>query len=154
MYGGSISNPKELQELQQELSLFKKQHALLEDQQLEEMLLLEKAQLDLHSAAESHRLILSRVEQENTVLVGERETLDKEADKLKIERQAVVDSIDGRFLSLYNDISAQRHGIAVTTISDNSCDSCGAVLTPAQQQSAHHSNQVFRCPSCGRIVYS
>jgi uncharacterized protein len=154
LYGGGIKNPKELQELQQELALIKKQLILLEDGELDAMIALEKTQAELNSRIQFYEQIKRQVEQQNSTLVREREDLQKEADKLTVERNATVQSIEEKPLLLYNQIREQRHGIAVTTISDNSCDSCGAVLTPAQQQSAHHSHQVFRCPSCGRIIYS
>jgi len=154
LYGGTIHNPKELQGLQDELESLKRHLATLEDQELEEMIALENAQNDCNFASERYREIFDRVSLENSDLIKEHDILRKEGERLEVERQATMQSIEQKHLTLYNEIREQRHGIAVTTISDNSCDSCGAVLTPAQQQSAHHSHQLFRCLSCGRIIYS
>lgn len=154
LYAGTIHNPKELQGLQAELDFLKRNLASLEDQELQDMLALDVIQGEYTSVSEKYTEILNRVAQENNDLVIEQGHLQKEAERLFVERQATTQSIDDKHLSLYNEIREQRHGIAVTTISDNSCDSCGAVLTPAQQQSAHHSHQLFRCPSCGRFIYS
>jgi uncharacterized protein len=154
LYSGGLQNPKELQELQQELALFKRQFSALEDQELEEMIALEKAQAELKNNLENHEQIRSQVELQNSHLVRERDNLKKESDRLNTERQATVQSINEKSLALYNEIREERHGIAVTTISENSCDSCGSVITPSQKQSSHHSHQLFRCPSCGRIIYS
>lgn len=154
LYAGTIHNPKELQGLQAELDSLKRNLASLEDQELQDMLALDIIQGEYIIASEKYNEILNRVAQENKDLVIEQGNLRKEAERLSVERQATTQSIEERFLSLYNEIREQRHGIAVTTISENSCDSCGAVLTPAQKQSAHHSHQLFRCPSCGRFIYS
>lgn len=154
LYAGTIHNPKELQGLQAELDSLKRNLASLEDQELQDMLALDIIQGEYKIAAEKYNEILNRVTQENKDLVIEQSNLQKEAERLTIERQATTQSIENKTLSLYDEIREQRHGIAVTTISDNSCDSCGAVLTPAQKQSAHHSHQLFRCPSCGRFIYS
>jgi len=154
LYAGNIHNPKELQGLQAELDSLKRNLASLEDQELQEMLALDILQDDYKIASENYTEILNRVAQENKDLVIEQSNLKKEAERLTVERQATTQSIEDKHLSLYNEIREQRHGIAVTTITDNSCDSCGAVLTPAQQQSAHHSHQLYRCPSCGRFIYS
>ena len=154
LYNGRIQSPKELQELQQELTLFKKQLSALEDQELDEMIALEKTQSELNIHQNEYEQIRNQVDQQNSGLVRELDDLQKEADRLRIERNATVLSIDEKSLLLYDQIRENRHGIAVTTIGDNCCDSCGAVLTPSQQQSAHHSHQLYRCQSCGRIIYS
>jgi len=154
LYSGRIQNPKELQELQQELALIKKQLSTLEDQELDEMIALEKTQSELNSHQKSYENIKNQVEQQNSSLVSELDDLKKEEDKLRIERNATIQSINEKSLLLYDQIRENRHGVAVTTISDNCCDSCGAVLTPSQQQSAHHSHQLYRCLSCGRIIFS
>ena len=154
LYSGAIQNPKELQELQLELDSLRKQLASIEDQELDNMLALENAQKEYESAKSVYETVLQETGQENSLLVGEQGKLHKETERLSVERLAAADSVDVKALTLYDEIRNQRHGIAVTTMSDGSCDSCGAVLTPAQQQSAHHSRQLFRCPSCGRIIYS
>jgi predicted nucleic acid-binding Zn-ribbon protein len=154
LYGGTVQNPKELQGLQTELDSLKRNLVSLEDQELQDMIALDTIQGEYKIMSEKYNEILNRVAQENKHLVVEQGILQKEAERLTVERHATTQSIDGKYLSLYDEIREQRHGIAVTTISDNSCDSCGAVLTPAQQQSAHHSHQLFRCPSCGRFIYS
>ncbi len=154
LYAGNIHNPKELQGLQAELDSLKRNLASLEDQELQEMLAFDTLQDEYKIASEKYAEILNRVTLENKDLLIEQSNLQKEAERLNVERQATTQSIENKHLSLYNEIREQRHGIAVTTITDNSCDSCGAVLTPAQQQSAHHSHQLYRCLSCGRFIYS
>ena len=154
LYAGNIHIPKELQGLQAELDSLKRNLASLEDQELQEMLAFDTLQDEYKIASEKYAEILNRVTLENKDLVIEQSNLQKEAERLSVERHATTQSIETKHLSLYNEIREQRHGIAVTTITDNSCDSCGAVLTPAQKQSAHHSHQLYRCPSCGRFIYS
>jgi predicted nucleic acid-binding Zn-ribbon protein len=154
LYGGSIKNPKELQDLEKDITSLKRNLSVMEEQELEKMVAVENLQADHTTALTDYTLVQKQVEEQNQFLTIEGETLSKEAKRLYTERQATTQAITAESLELYERIRLQRHGIAVTTISDNSCDSCGSVITPAQQQSAHHSHQTFRCPSCGRIIYS
>lgn len=154
LYGGKVSNPKELQELQQELDLLKRQLASLEESELEQMMDLDNLRISRDNYRNTFETIKLKVEQDNSILIAERNSARRDMERLLLERQATIQSIDPASLTLYDRIRGERHGIAVTTISDNSCDACGAVLTPAQQQSAHHSNKLYRCLSCGRIIYS
>jgi uncharacterized protein len=154
LYGGNVKNPKELQDLQNDVVSLKHNLSTLEEQELENMFSLENVQVAHKSALEDYTNLRTHVEEQNHDLTIEKEILQKEARRLFTERQATTQSIAPEPLDLYEKIRIQRHGIAVTTISDNSCDSCGSVLTLSQQQAAHHSHQLFRCPSCGRIIYS
>jgi uncharacterized protein len=154
LYGGSVRNPKELQDLQNDAIYLKHALSTMEEQELDEMIALENLQAVYNASMEEYGKILAKMEESNQTLGTEKEALQKDAKRLLMERQATTQSIDPEAIALYEKIRGERHGIAVTTISDNSCDSCGSVLTPAQQQAAHHSHQLFRCPSCGRIIYS
>jgi len=154
LYGGTVQNPKELQDLQNDVNYLKRALSAMEEQELDEMIALENLQATYNASLEEYGKTLANVEESNQNLGTERGALQKEAKRLSTERQATAQPIDSEVLALYEKIRGERHGIAVTTISDNSCDSCGSVLTPAQQQAAHHSHQLFRCPSCGRIIYS
>ncbi len=153
LYSGRVHNPKELQDLENEVASLKRHLATLEDRLLEAMLSLEEAeksekstQADLHSAEE-------RWSSENVTLNSEQSALEKELQTLSTERSALAGSISAEDRLLYDQLRQQRRGLAVTTISDNSCDACGSKLTPALAQMVRSALQLARCPSCGRILF-
>jgi len=154
LYGGRVQNPKELQDLQNELAALKRHLATLEDTQLESMLTLETAREE-HKAALTN---LSQVEgqfiSQNASLKSEQDTLQNNLENLKAERTATHSTIQQALLEKYETLRLKRRGLAVTTVSDQACDACGAGLTPAQAQSARISTQLVECPSCGRILFS
>ena len=84
----------------------------------------------------------------------EQERVQRQQERLKVEREAILQAVDHAALALYEEIKTNRRGVAVTTISEGSCDACGSVLTPAHQQIAGHSAQLTHCPACGRILYA
>jgi len=152
MYGGHIHNPKELQELQHEVASLKRYLTTLEERELEAMLAVEEAEIALNSAKNDLQGVQARLNVHHRELANERDSLDKDLERLDAERQAAVSALESQLLSLYEQLRQQRRGIAVTTVSDSSCEACGTTLTPAQQQNARHG--LFQCPSCGRILFA
>jgi predicted nucleic acid-binding Zn-ribbon protein len=154
LYSGHIHNPKELQDLQKDAASLKRHLATLEDTQLEAMLAVESTREELEQARKDYAATQGRVVGQNASLKTEQEALQKEAAQFAAQRLAVLPAIDATSIALYDSLRQQRRGVAVSTISDNTCDSCGALLTPGMAQSVRISPKPVNCPSCGRILYS
>jgi uncharacterized protein len=154
LYGGSVHNPKELQDLQAEVASLKKHLATLEERELEAMLNAETAEASLHSVEHGLQQTESRFEDEHRKLIDDQDALIRDLTSLQAERQAAIGAIPAEMLSVYEGLRQQRRGVAVAEVSDNSCRACGTTLTAAVQQSARHNLQLVHCPSCGRILYA
>lgn len=154
LYGGSVRNPKELQDLQNEIAALKRYLATLEDRQLEAMLACEEAEMAHAQASSSQETVLARLASQNRELTGELVTLESDLERLTPERQTIAAAIPEAILSQYEKLRQARRGVALTTISENSCDACGTTLTAAIQQTARSSAQIALCPTCGRILYA
>lgn len=153
LYSGSVHNPKELQELQNEVAALKRYLATLEDRQLEAMLACEEAESTHLAALANLQATQARFNEQNRSLRQEQASLQREVEKLEAERQAIANAIPVEYIEVYNQLRQQRGGVAVAGISDNTCAACGSGLTPAQQQAARSAAQIVHCPSCGRILY-
>lgn len=154
LYGGAVHHPKELQDLQRDVASLKKHLAALEDQTLEAMLASEAAASSLNDAKAALAQVESHRGDQSRSLTSERVELLRRLERLESERSAALAPLDAAALNLYDSLRRDRRGVAVTTFSDSSCNACGAALTPAQQQSARRSGQLFRCPTCGRILFA
>ncbi len=154
LYGGSIHNPKELQDLQADIASLKKQLAVLEERQLEAMLRVDDAKSAVQKARLDLQMIQAQSNNQQQHLIDEQARLARDLETLLSERQAVVSSIAGDMLKAYDTLRQQRRGVAVAEVSDNSCGACGTTLTAALQQSARHATELVHCPSCGRILYA
>ena len=153
LYGGSVKNPKELQDLQHEMAALKRHLAALEEQELTAMQNVETSQAALQEAAREVEQVKARLGVEQIKLVEEQATLSKEIERLSSERQAIVSALAGQMLEMYENLRQQKRGVAIAEISDSACAACGTTLTAALQQSAR-SSTLTHCPSCGRILYA
>jgi predicted nucleic acid-binding Zn-ribbon protein len=154
LYGGSVHNPKELQDLQKDVSSLKRHLETLEERELEAMMSVESAEKELQQAQTELERVKSSRGNQSRDLTKEIESLRRDRERLDSERKAVMSNLESKGLSLYDQLRQQRRGIAVTTLSDNSCAACGTTLTASQQQNARSTSQLFHCPTCGRILYA
>jgi uncharacterized protein len=154
LYGGKVSNPKELQDLQKEAAALKRYRSVLEDRQLDCMLLVEEAEGEHERSLKELEEVRAKVGSQNETLILEKESLLKDLGRMEGERQATASTIEQSDLDLYNQLRIQRKGVAVAKVSDDSCAACGSTLTPSMVQSAHSPSQITRCSFCGRILYA
>ena len=154
LYGGKVSNPKELQDLQLDVASLKKHLVTLENIELEAMGALENAE----QATQTAKSQLERVQADKSIqyndLTKEGNALQKEIERLDSERKAVISGIPQPSVLTYDSLRKQKRGVAIATVSDSACAACGTTLTASQQQGARSTSQLFTCPTCGRILFA
>lgn len=154
LYGGSVRNPKELEDLHKESGALKRYLEVLEERQLEAMLSEEDAQAKYQVTAKELEHVSAQTRLENKDLMEERESLLKEIERLENERMAVANSIPDEDLQLYEQLRKLRRGIAVARVTDKTCAACGSTLSAALLYQAKSPSTITRCDSCGRILYA
>ncbi len=154
LYGGKVKNPKELQDLQNENLALKRYKSVLEDKQLDAMIALEAAEAEHKTASANLKQVQDTSEQKNAKLVAERDSLQRDIERLDSERQVTAAPIPADILSIYNKLRQQKRGLAVAAVIDETCAACGSTLTPAYWQAARSPHQISYCPTCGRILYA
>jgi predicted nucleic acid-binding Zn-ribbon protein len=154
LYSVKGYTPKELQDMQNDVASMKRHLIQLEDNQLNAMIAVEQADNLLQEVQTQFDCEKSSSNKQNKSLEEEQATLQKELQKLYLERSANSVSIPEETLHIYDHLRQERKGIAVAIISDRACSACGSGLTPAQIQATRSSDQIALCPSCGRILYA
>jgi len=154
LYSGNVKNPKELQDLQNEAAALKRHLATLEDRQLEAMLEEETAEQANHAALDKLKQVETRLMDQNQTLTAEQADLNKELERFEAERQAALSPLAPNLLTIYEELRQQKWGLAIATISEGACEACGTTLTPALNQSARSTSQLYNCPTCGRILFA
>lgn len=154
LFGGKIKNPKELQDLQMESEALKRYISQLEDEQLDAMIANEEAENTENRAAKALKQIKGTVAEENASMLGEKNQLEVDFERLTRERDAVFQSVSAKALQLYQKLWKSKHGVAVAAVTEGGCSICGQALTPADLQSIRASNKLIYCPTCGRILFA
>jgi len=153
LYGGKVSNPKELQDIQNEVAALKRFLGSLEDRQLEAMLAEEEAEAKNALTAVELDKTRKQFEQQHQDLIEEQVKLLKDVRRFEEERAAAASAVAPEDMLLYNQLRQQRRGIAVAKVVNRACSACGSTLSAILLHAAHSPTQLTRCESCGRVLY-
>jgi len=152
LYGGAVSNPKELEDIQEKIAERKRRHAELENRLLDTMIAVEDLQATLADAAADLQQVRAARRAETAALEDELARLKPEIRHYKAEREAALEPVLPESLALYKQLRAAKGGTAVALLSgDYSCTVCRVEQTMNVVQQVKHDDLV-RCSSCGRIL--
>jgi predicted nucleic acid-binding Zn-ribbon protein len=153
LYGGSVQNPKELKDLQEEVSSLRRYLSTLEDRQLQSMMACEEAEKSLSVASQKvSELEKARSESEAT-LKKEAGALQSTMRTLDVQREAAVSAIEAADLEKYLELRKIKRGLAVARMEGGSCAACGVEPSSARIDSARSGQDIIQCGNCGRILY-
>jgi hypothetical protein len=153
LYSGKVTNPKELQDLQNEVTALKRYLKTLEDRVLELMLTVDEISTKYQKALEDLELTKSKTGEKEKHLFIEKKQIYTEIERLTKERTVFANSISEPVLQQYNQLRRLKRGVAVAQVIDRTCSACGSTLSASLQQSVSSLNQLIYCDTCGRILY-
>jgi hypothetical protein len=152
LYGGTMRNPKELEDFQADLTSLRGQLSRREDALLEVMLELEDAEAGLRQAEATLAEVEESWKAQQTSLQETQATLKEEIEGLEAKRTRQVDGMDAAALSLYQMLRERRQGTAVAVVERGLCQGCRISLPMSIVQKARAGAGLVQCVSCERIL--
>lgn len=152
LYGGTVTNPKELADMQAEVASLKRRRAKLEDDLLEAMIATEDGQESRAAAAQQLTEARTAWEADQGDLVGEREELRQAVTDLTRERATALAAVSEENQRLYAEMRKAKRGHVVAELIDNSCAVCGVAQTSTTAQQIRQGQDLVPCGNCGRIL--
>ncbi len=153
LYGGAITNPKELADLQLEEDSLKKYLKVLEDRQLEAMIEFEQIAEKVSEATLRLGKYREKNQQEQEELKAEKADLILSIKQQQGIRSEIVAGISEEDLGVYTKLRDKLGGIAVAAMNNHSCAACGSNIPSAVEQEVKSPSKITRCTTCGRILY-
>ncbi len=152
LYGGTVKNPKELEDFQADVTSLRGQLGKREDVLLEVMLELDDAEAALKEAEAA----LAETEHAwNADQASFREAegaLKREIGAQEAKRERQVDGMDRAVLNLYGVLRDRRQGAAVAVVERGLCQGCRISLPMSVLQKARSGAGLVQCVSCERIL--
>lgn len=153
LYGGSITNLKEIEGFEKEAGYLRGHLQELDDRNLAAMVALEEEQEKLHSLEEGHRRAGADWSTKQADLQQEHEGLGEALASLESRRGEFVSDVEGPELKLYERLRQSKGGQAIAKVERGLCRGCRMALPTHQLQRARVGREPVLCSSCGRILY-
>jgi predicted nucleic acid-binding Zn-ribbon protein len=151
LYGGKITNPKELANLQHEINTLKSRNDELQDKALGIIELVDDEESSLAAVSSEYQTTEEAWHREQKQLAGEIEQLQASLADLKQERAQLASQIGPPAIDLYEKIRQQKKQ-AVAKVEQGICRACRISLSASALQRAR-SGQPVQCDTCGRILF-
>jgi predicted nucleic acid-binding Zn-ribbon protein len=154
LYSGTISNPRELQAMQDEIAALNRRIGQLEDQELElmeqiEPLDTEVAELAAERAAADEQAAALRGR------IAEAEVhLDEELGANQAERSALAADVPEDLLQTYDALRKRTGGIAIARLVGSNCGGCHLQLSAVEvaRLKKLDPDEPANCEECGRLL--
>lgn len=154
LFGGSVVNPREVENLQREIASLRKHREELDERLLELWEVVPPAK----SAAEAvgTRLAAKKAELDayRTKVVTVRQKLEEEFKARMAERPTAAAAVPKITLERYDTIREKHAGIGLSLIAGRpaSCEMCGTLL-PERLIEGAKEERIVTCDACHRILY-
>ncbi len=152
LYGGRVSNPKELDGLEKDLHMHQRQRTALDDELLGLMDQVDHAQTQATATATALKTIEANRASDLTRLTRERDALTARLRILTAEREQTRAALSSEDLRQYERLRQTKAGRAIAQMRRDSCGACGVNLPTGLINRVHAGDEVTCCPSCGRIL--
>jgi predicted nucleic acid-binding Zn-ribbon protein len=152
LYSGAVKNPKELLDLQNDISSLKRQKAKLDEQLFNAMLEVEEAETALQQTTAEFAQIEAGWQHSQSDLITEQAQLEANLANEHRDQAAARAALSAPDLALYDQLRRRKAGVAVVELNGQLCGGCGVRVTGSVMQQLSQNDQYARCGNCERIL--
>ncbi|MBN2391152.1 MAG: hypothetical protein JXR84_10525 [Anaerolineae bacterium] len=151
LYSGSVTNPRQLEDLQAKSQSLRKWVAKLEDDLLEAMVAREEAdEVDAKTNAHYKHIATKRATLEQN-LAAERAVLQTRGQTLLQEAESAKARIPQAIIDSYHYLTSRTGGIPVARLHGEVCSMCGVEVLKPTQRKVKTGEEAY-CDGCRRLL--
>jgi hypothetical protein len=153
---GAVKTNEAYRALQHEISSAEAEVAKAEDRQLDVMMNAEEVERRLKIAESRLKEAEQSVATERKEIEAQGMERKKRLEAANAEREKIIAPVPEEVRELYARIAKRHNGTAMAEARDGQCRGCGMRVLPhtLQELRSETNEEVFRCESCGLILYS
>jgi len=152
LYSGSVTNPKELTEMQQEMEALERRDTTLQTRIASTEESLAEAEIQLDDARSHLEHITDALAGEHQALAAEKRQLAAEMEKMKGIRTHLMAQLDGELIERYQQMRPRMNGQPVSVMKDDTCTVCGVMQISTRARQVRQNEELITCTNCHRIL--
>lgn len=155
LYGGSVTNARELQDLQGDFDQLARQRDRVEEELLALLEQVEAKQGGVRAGEARLREIEAAWSGDQARMQADDQRIEVELSGLRGQREEQAAKVPPPLLDRYDRLRRRRKGVAVSKVQRGVCLGCRLSIPPAVLQRARSGTNPDppQCPSCERILY-
>lgn len=153
LYGGTVSNPKELDSMEKEIEMLGRQKGKLEEHILDLYDIVEGHKSSLASAQATVKLLESDLAEHTEKIRQEAATLTARIQKLSAEREHALPAVNPVLLKRYESMRQRAGGVVVSKVESENCMACHTQIITGLMRELQADKTICTCENCGRLLY-
>jgi uncharacterized protein len=151
---GLITNPKDLERMQHEMTSLERRIVSLEDDELEIMGRLEDLQRDLDEVTVRLTAADERLAELRAASADKTTAIDASLEQIVGERVTTAEGLPDDLVALYEKLRAHKGGVAAAALHQRRCTGCQLGIDNAELAviARAPTDLVIRCEECSRIL--
>ncbi len=153
LYGGTVRNPRQLSDLQEEVGMLDREITKLEDRELE---LMETLEAQRSQIALRQQELADRKQDLGTILAdyaAKSQTLRDQIAELEPRRAELATGVTASLLKRYEQIRLRQNNLGIVKVNGGSCPGCRIALASELLKEVRTGRGGLTCDNCGRLLY-
>ncbi len=152
MYGGKVTNVKELEQMQRKLDLLAEDKKKLEEKMINLMESIESLEEELNELEKEISRTRQDLDKKEKQLRDKMDDLNRELEKLQNQREELAGKIESNYLEKYSILAEKYQGKALARVVEDICGGCRVFISSAQRGYLYNPGAMVYCENCGRLL--
>jgi uncharacterized protein len=155
MYSGSVSSPRELTAMQQDVEQLNRHQKTLDDRELTLMESQELLDAEVGGIEQRVAELQTSADAARAALVDQEAVIDAELAGELAARGVAAGAVSADLLALYEEVRRVYHGAGAARLIGNTCQACRLTIPATEVDRIHRAGAdgtVFHCDNCNAIL--
>jgi hypothetical protein len=154
LYSGTVSNPRELQALQDDIASIRRRIGQVEDEELEIMELAEPVDARRAELAAERERVESQGRELEASLAASEAAITAELAEVRAARDAAAAGVPADLWPEYDALRRTHGGVAIARLMGATCQGCHLAMSAMEVDRIRHlpADEPVHCEECGRLL--